>query len=75
MTAFRAAPLPFDGELPQEEFMLICNASTKQQDALLAAMREAGLVPPREPLLAPWHNLVNAVNLARLKRRLKSLGG
>ena len=40
-----------------------------------AAMREAGLVPPREPLLAPWHNLINAVNLARLKRRLKSLGG
>jgi len=37
------------------------------------AMRAVGLVPPKEPLLAPWHNLVNSINLAHVRRRLSSL--
>ena len=35
-----------------------------------AAMRAVGQIPPREPLLAPWYNLVNGFNFARLLRKL-----
>ena len=34
------------------------------------AMRAVGQTPPKEPLLAPWHNLVNGLNLARVLRKL-----
>ena len=30
------------------------------------AMRAVGQVPPREPLLAPYHNLVNSINLRKI---------
>ena len=32
------------------------------------AMRAVGETPPKEPLLAPWYNLVNAINLWRIGR-------
>ena len=35
-----------------------------------AAMRAVGQTPPPEPLLAPWHNLANALSLRRIKRRM-----
>ena len=34
------------------------------------AMRAVGETPPREPLLAPWHNLINAIGFARVLRKL-----
>ena len=34
------------------------------------AMRAVGLKPPREQLLAPLYNLLNALNLRRIRRRL-----
>ena len=34
------------------------------------AMRAVGETPPREPLLAPWYNLVNAIGFARVLRKL-----
>jgi len=33
-----------------------------------AAMRAVGQVPPREPFLAPWHDLANAMNLKKIRR-------
>jgi len=33
-----------------------------------AAMRSVGQTPPREPLLALWHDFVNAANLRRIRR-------
>jgi len=39
-----------------------------------AAMRAVGQKPPREPLLAPYHNLVNAINLARIRWRRRLFG-
>ena len=44
MVGFRPAKKPFDGEIPQGEFMLLCNMSSSQIDALLAAMRAADCV-------------------------------
>ena len=38
------------------------------------AMRAVGQVPPREPLLAPVHDLVNAFRLRQVARRVKSVG-
>ena len=38
-----------------------------------AAMRAVGLTPPKEPLLAPWYNLTNALDKKRIARRLKKL--
>ena len=35
-----------------------------------AAMRAVGLPVPREQVLAPWYNLVNALNLRRIKGRI-----
>ena len=35
-----------------------------------AAMRAVGLPVPREQVLAPWYNLVNAMNLRRIKGRI-----
>ena len=37
------------------------------------AMRAVGETPPREPLLAPWHNLVNAFKLRQVARRAESV--
>ena len=34
------------------------------------AMCAVGQVPPREPLLAPWYNLVNVISFARVLRKL-----
>ena len=36
-----------------------------------AAMRDVGLVPPREPLLAPWYDFLNARIRSRLLRRVQ----
>jgi len=38
-----------------------------------AAMRAVGQAAPREPLLAPYYDFVNALNLRRLRARLGSL--
>ena len=38
------------------------------------AMRAVGQTPPPEPLLVPCHNLVNALNLFRIRRRAASIG-
>ena len=38
-----------------------------------AAMRAVGQTPPPEPLLAPWHNLANALSLRRIKRRMNDV--
>jgi len=38
-----------------------------------AAMRAVGQTAPREPLLAPVHDLINMMNLRRLRVRLRSL--
>ena len=35
-----------------------------------AAMRAVGQVPPREPLLAPYYNLVNALNIRKIRNRV-----
>ena len=35
-----------------------------------AAMRAVGQVPPKEPLLAPYYNLVNALNIRRIRNRV-----
>ena len=35
-----------------------------------AAMRAVGQVPPKEPLLAPYYNLVNSFNLRKIKHRV-----
>ena len=34
------------------------------------AMRAVGQTPPREPLLAPYYNLINGLNLLRIKKRV-----
>ena len=34
------------------------------------AMRAVGQVPPKEPLLAPWYNFINAISLAQVLRKL-----
>ena len=36
-----------------------------------AAMRAVGQTPPREPLLAPWHDLCNGLNLRKIKCRAR----
>ena len=35
------------------------------------AMRAVGQTPPREPLLAPWHDLCNGLNLRKIKCRAR----
>ena len=35
-----------------------------------AAMRAVGQVPPKEPLLAPYYNLVNALNIRKIRNRV-----
>ena len=40
-----------------------------------AAMRAIGETPPREPLLKPWYDFANALNLRRLRRRLRQHEG
>ena len=34
------------------------------------AMRAVGQVPPKEPILAPYYNLINSFNLRRIKHRV-----
>ena len=34
------------------------------------AMRAVGQVPPKEPLLAPYYNLVNALNIRKIRNRV-----
>ena len=34
------------------------------------AMRAVGQIPPREPLLAPYYNLINSLNLRKIKHRV-----
>ena len=34
------------------------------------AMRAVGQVPPKEPLLTPWYNFINAISLAQVLRKL-----
>ena len=34
------------------------------------AMRAVGQIPPKEPLLAPYYNLVNALNIRRIRNRV-----
>ena len=34
------------------------------------AMRAVGQTPPREPLLAPYYNLINCINLRKIKHRV-----
>ncbi len=41
MVGMRPARVPYAGEAPEGEFMLVCNCSSSQLDKLLAAMREA----------------------------------
>lgn len=43
LTGFRPSLVPFAGEAPEEEFMLLCNLANAQVDALLSAMKEAEL--------------------------------
>ena len=38
------------------------------------AMRAVGQVPPREPFLRWWHDWVNALNLSRIRRRVRTVG-
>ena len=35
-----------------------------------AAMRAVGQTPPKEPLLAPYYNLINCINLWKIKHRV-----
>ena len=35
-----------------------------------AAMRAIGQIPPKEPLVAPYYNLVNALNIRKIKNRV-----
>lgn len=41
MMGMRPSRVPWAGEAPEGEFMLVCNCSSSQLDKLLAAMREA----------------------------------
>lgn len=41
MVGMRPARVPYAGEAPEGEFMLVCNCSSSQLDKLLAAMRDA----------------------------------
>lgn len=38
------------------------------------AMRAVGQIPPREPLLSPFHNLVNSFKLRQVARRVERIG-
>ena len=41
MVGMRPSPKPYDGDAPDDEFMLVCNLSSKQLDQMLAALRQA----------------------------------
>lgn len=41
LAGFHAGHAPFSGEVPESEFMLLCNVSNALMNQLLAAMREA----------------------------------
>lgn len=41
LVGFRSARVPYAGDVPENEFMLLCNVSHAQVNQLLPAMREA----------------------------------
>ena len=54
MTGIKPSAKPFDGNVPDCEFMLLHNVTSNKLNDLLAAMREAGFPVCRSPFHSPF---------------------
>ena len=57
MVGMRPSPKPFEGEAPNDEFMLVCNLSGAQLDAVLSGLRQANASIAHKAQVTPHNRL------------------
>ena len=65
LVGFRPSLAPYVGEVPECEFMLLCDVGNKQMDKLLAAMREADCIVDRKCVLTKYNKTWPLIDLVK----------